>query len=598
MRHTWLVPLVVFLLMVSSLSAFPEIKSQNNYGPTLVKDSSATVTCGDQVWIPLRTIPGGNSSLRFEIVSAPLRGQLSPPSLGPKGEWRVLYSHGGEQDASGDSFSFRCQAPGRTKSVAAQVVISIIMPPPLIRIQPETIDFGKTFVGQKSRRKVILNNQGGDVAEGRLVIPRGFEMPEGGLFRIPPGEEAVIPVEFSPSQAGVFSGEILTQPFLGSPAIKIKAMALAGFSLREISPLHWEVANDSSKELNLSIENARPWSLPAELKLSPGGKKTLVFKPSVKELETAGYGKAVRISDGAVSFEIPAPSIKPRQHVYLETGDSTNSVQCELRSEVLLNFRIINPNDCPRTVQWSVSSPLGGGTGMDRKVVLSPGEKKPITYQWIPSVPGTSEVTLRVTENQTPSGSLAWKARVFKAESESLQSTVSTPAESQETAEAPVEQPPPMRVSEPSREPVPVAALPGLRSEVKQSLLGKETLILSHDPVPGAKLATIDELYPCARPDRAIFPGLNLSGPGVLPIIGFETTKTPDRDILRLKNPSPGMHSLRVSVWGEDKSQPLATGVVQVIVPTPRPFWKNWKFWLGAVVLGLAIRKFRKRRDS
>jgi hypothetical protein len=473
-------------------------------------------------------------------------------------------------------------------------------------MEPSVIDFGEIPVGETARRVFSLRNDGGSEAVGSLLIPRGFRMPEGASFRIPPQGKASVALEFSPVQEGSYSEKLTAEPSLGSDPLLLKASARRRFSLVEISPMRWSVVNECPRDLRLWLSNSREWGLPGELTLRRGETRNLVLTPLGGTDDDVHRSTGIEITDGTLTLEIQPPALHSLQSVRPAKESQQELIRGVPGEEIPLAFSITNPDDFTRTVRWGFFSPMGGGTDRDHEEMLAPHETKNATYPWKPSIPCNGTVTLRITDRLASPVSLSWDAVISSAGSpdESAGAAVSSPSPIADAVQAGE----PTAVGESPADsavsPVQIQPLPNMAFRIKEGLLWGSTLEISYDRMPGAKSATMEELFP--RVSRsASGEGTSSSsvndkldaGPGAAPITAFRAVTTPRREILMLDNPPPGLHSVRVSVWGGEGSVPLASGAIQVLVPNPQPFWKGWKFWCLALFL-IAVWKIRRRKGN
>lgn len=591
------VGLFLFLLLSFSLGASPKRVDLSSYRPVTVRDSSSSVSRQGKVWIRLPVIPSGDPMLRFEIVTPPSAGTLSAPCLGSDGSWGIYYTNGGGKGMNEDFFVFRCQAPGRSRSDRAKVSISIIPSPPQLSVNPQRIDFGNAMVGESVRKSVILRNDGGTPAVGMLVLPAGIKAPEGVSFRLAEGEKITLPVEFSPSSEGAISGELSTTPFLGAQPVPVAGTASGRFSLRQVSPERCEILNASTKKLRVWLGNAASWGLPGELVLAPREIRPIALLATEKGDMPGLPSQGVTVSDGATTLEIPPPPRIPALLVEKTTADAEPAVR--VGDEILLGFRIMNPGNTPREVLWKVDSKLGGGTQEDRALHLPPGGKESISYSLIPSVPGSCPASVRVCDGVSSPQTLTWNVTVRALE------TKPTPNPVPET----VMQPPVAREDSsralPGDQSITVPAIEGLSYSVHSGLSGKKTVEIFFPTVAGSKKITLHEILPDMSSiekfqqrieKRNSDPSMDSEGPVKVDqneITGFRVIEKSGRVSILLKGAFPGIHSVQVSVWGENR--PIAQGVIQVAVPDTRPFWMKWQTWLIGVGLLFALKIIRDR---
>jgi hypothetical protein len=583
------------LFSASMMVAAPKRTDLSGYRPVMILDSSVSVPRSGKVWIQLKTTPSSDPMFRFEIIEAPSRGKLSQPSLDQNGKWGIFYTNNGEKGFEKDYFTFRCDAPGRCKSDRAKVTITIVPPPAKLSIDPSGIDFGDALVGESVLRGVTLKNSGGIPAIGNLVLPAGFTAPEGTNFRLAEGEKVILPIEFSPSSEGSLSGDLSTEPFLGASPVRITASARRRFSLRQESPTKWEIFNSSPRKLKIWLGNSACWGLPAEMMINPNGNGSLVLHPPNDQESTGTPLQGVTVSDGSTTLEIPAPSIAPAIRLERITEDPPPS--CRVGDKVAIVFRITNPGNAPKEIRWRGDCKLGGGTGGSCLVHLPANGSETITYQFVPTSPGSAPVCVRIIDEENQNLIQTWHFDVVGSEPKESDSSL------------PSHSPPPTpiirEIAQTQSVPVDVRTLEGLSYRIRSGLSGKKSLEISFLPIDGRKKVTLHEIVPERSSIEKFRNGFENrdtiqdtdSGNSVKAdeseIDGFQIIESPDRVTLALKEVFPGIHSVRVSVWGDNA--PIAQGVIQIAIPNTRPLWMNWRIWLLAFGLLVAFKIIRDR---
>jgi hypothetical protein len=532
---------------------------------------------------------------RFEIVSNPSNGTLSQPCLDNNGKWGVFYTNGREKGSVEDFFTFRCDAPGRCKSDRAKVTIAIVPPPPNLSMNPSAIDFGDSLIGETVRRNVTLKNSGGVPAVGTLVLPGGVTAPEGKRFRLAEGEKITLPVEFSPSTEGALSGELSTEPFFGALPIRITGSAQRRFSLRQESPTKWEIRNASARKIKIWLGNSSSWGLPTEMMINPSGTAAIALRAVGQDAEIGPPLQGVTVTDGSTTLEIPAPPRMPALRLECITKDPPPS--CRVGEEIEIGFHIVNPGNTAREIRWRVDSKLGGGTDGVRLLHIPSEGKETMTYRLVPSLPGSCPVSVRVIDGENQPLMLTWHVNVV--ESHPKANPTSSPFEPQPSI------PTVRQIEPPEKESVIVPPIEGLSYRIRSGLSGKKSLEIFFLPIPGQKKVTLHEIVPEKSSIEKFRQGIENRNTvqdtdGVASvkadeneITGFRTIEAPDRVTLGLKQVFPGIHFVRVSVWGD--SAPIAQGVIQVAIPDTRPFWMNWRTWLLVVGLLVVFKIIRDR---
>jgi hypothetical protein len=577
-----------------TLSASPKRDDFSTHRPVIVADSETTVGSSGRVWVPFLTIPSRDPMLQFEIVSPPSWGTLSEPSRSSTGAWGVTYAHSGAKESLKDSFSFRCQAPGRPKSNRATITISVTQAPPNLSMGPAQLDFGEVMVGESVRKNLYLTNSGGQPAIGRIIPMAGTTTPEGNSFRLGDGDHAVIPVEFAPSSEGSVSGEIISDPFLGAQPVRVTGSAVKRFSIRKQSPDRWEIINVSSRSLRIWLGNAASWGIPGELSLGPRETRMISLHAEGRAEVSGIPDTGVSVSDGSTTLEIPPP---PRiASIRLDRITAASRISCRVGKAVDLCVRIINPDTAPKELRWSVESALGGGTDGERSLLLAPDGRETNNYRLIPTIAGSSQVIFRVSDGKGPPQSLAWSCTVDPEEPGPAPTQIPT-ATNQSPAVVEKQQDPP-------KEKVNVAPIEGMQHRVICGLTGKKTLEISFNSIEGSREFHLYEIFPNAtvlgnvqrsieNKNTSIEGGDSNCEPNEIPI--DRVIREPGRVKLLVKNVRPGIHNLRVDIWGDNANAPIAIQNLSVSIAVDRPFWMNWKLWLLLFAFLMAAKIIRDR---
>ena len=94
---------------------------------------------------------------------------------------------------------------GVTSSVETVYIQTIS---PLIRIQPESLDFGVIPLGTNSALHVNVANIGGDLLQGDVTAPAPFNIITNQSYALPSGEVHQVAIVFAPAVPGVYTGVV------------------------------------------------------------------------------------------------------------------------------------------------------------------------------------------------------------------------------------------------------------------------------------------------------------------------------------------------------------------------------------------------------
>ena len=335
--------------------------------PTLAADTRVSVDRGGTTVIPLEAVSAYGAAIRFEVTTPPAHGRIVALVATSDHTASVTYMHDGGRDGDRDLFSFRCQAPGYSKSSVHMVEIEVVPPSARLRGDPGLLEFGNVFVSGKSKKILTLKNIGGKRAVGRLILSRGFSAPEGEKYNLGEGESVAMEVEFAPMEEGEVLFPVTCQPAAGMDLLQLTG---TGISRYEISGKEeWEriVRNRSKDPLRLTYSYAGTgcgWILPEATDLPPGGVKTITFRQAEEAEGNESHGSAeILVSDGLTDRRImlpPPPRFIPLQ---VRSVSDPSVGRIPLGASFPVTFRIQNRSDRPRSAFWEASSASGGGHG-------------------------------------------------------------------------------------------------------------------------------------------------------------------------------------------------------------------------------------------
>lgn len=385
--------------------------------PTFVRESKAQVARGGEVVIQLVAIPSYGNVETFEIQGQPAHGSLSDLKNTSDHTASVVYHHDASKAPLEDEFTFRAKAPGQSLSAPAKAFIRVIPPPPLLVFEPRELDFGKVPLSEKRATNVVVTNQGGGRATGRLLFPKGFSSTAGGGYQLAEGDRVLIDVEFSPMEAKSYEDDVKCIPVTEKGPLVVRGTGLPRFDVTPVAEATWSVRNLSGNPIRISFQptgGTGGWALPPESLLPPDSQMAFTFLQDEEEGNQNGssHSAKVRITDGLTENLLELPP--RRRFVPLTLQAVTPPILGNLSPGVgvTLSFCLVNRSDLPKRAFWKITSPLGGGMSDSMRVELNSGESREIQYLWTPSLPGEGQVRLAVEEGSKSRLELLWKAVV------------------------------------------------------------------------------------------------------------------------------------------------------------------------------------------
>jgi hypothetical protein len=574
--------------------------------PAFSANTCATVSKGGAVSITLHAIPSYGSLLTFELTRMPLHGTLGKVRNISDHEAVVTYIHDGSRSPLADEFSFRVRAAGRAPSVPSRVAIRIVQHPAVIVFKPDSIDFGGVILSESSTTNVTITNIGGSSATGRLVFPRGVTASGGDSFSLDEAESAVIPIQFTPYEQGVFTGEVRTLPTIQKSPLHIKGKGLARFSIIKKSDAGLLVRNLSTNCISINISERTGRQIVKEMKIPPLQEAVVDYQ----QLASSQSGDlrndsnkfpTMLISDGISmeEVEVPEPHLPDplivRRITCEELGNAVPG------SRVLVSFSVKNPDKHPRSFCWKSTSESGGSQEAMQYGELQPDEERTITADWSPSLPGNFLLRIEVKEEGMPIQQLVWRVRMLS------ESPRPNEVPSNHAPEIAPEITPEIATDSETSSPVvpqPIPSLEGVQWKVMKSMFGKQSLLVSwNNPEAKPMKVMLGEMkvveakgsFEKSPSKKSGTPDVHLEG--VL-LSDYRVERGKAGDFVVVSGLSPGWHLLRLILLPMDGSIPKACSQLQVMIPPSVPWWDWLRAPLGLLAIVLLILFFWRVRRA
>jgi hypothetical protein len=534
----------------------------------------------------MEAIPDYGNPIIFEIQSKPTHGRLSEISGSSDHTAVVTYQHDGSKDVLYDEFQFRAQSPGRAKSPATRVSITVIPPPARLEIEPGEVNFGTLFLGDKSRINITIQNVGGMVATGRIVLPIGYSAPEGNEFSLNEGDRKSMSVEFSPREIKSYAGQADSLPAYAGVSLQLRGEGKARFAVTQTDPLTWLLTNNSDQAITLSFTGDSAWVMPPRMELPPNAEKEVFFQQAEHEDETPGtnFSSQIRISDGISTEDLELPPVQGFIPLSVTATQPTNFGIVPLGDSLPVNFSIQNRSEMSKSTHWTAISSSGGGMPFETSLLVKGGETKNMHYDWKPALPGEATLKISVKEGTKTTHDLLWQASV-KAVYSNPTPNPSPPPEATQSEEAVVQSVPAF-----SFRTAPVSLIDDLSWNEKTYWNGKNGLEIHWQQNEGSgSRMKIEKRVMHPKGNASDETGVSAESPFVVESIPLEFSSLRERGsekIGEIGNIAPGFHLLTLSKISKDGVL-IAQSQIQVFIHPQKSWWSRLKMPTVLLVLFL-----------
>jgi hypothetical protein len=601
-------PITLVLLggftLLSSLCLATEQK-QPLIRPTFAQDAVAKVARGGDVEITLQAIPSYGHEIVFRILRQPLHGVLSNLHTTSDHSASVTYHHDGSKTPLEDEFSFRAQARGQSVSEPSDCRITIVPPPASLVFEPPLLDFGRVMLSAKKQMTVKVINQGGEVAEGRLILPKGFSVPMGERYRLSEGMSNTTTIQFDPMEERQYVGQAVTQPCCEKRPLELRGEGIARFDVLKISGLEWEVRNLGDLPILISCTGGEGWILPREFSVPPHDSHRLTFQRSDeadRETNSVTSNAVVHLSDGLTEREIEMPPLSRFTPVIAQAVTSADLGKLPIGGTQKVTFSLINRSEYPKHLLWRAASPSGGGSDEANTLDLPGGGSREISFDWKPSLPGEATLTISVQEGHSTRDDLIWKASVLH--SDTLQAAATWIQTSQDAGEGDASASSPQSSVVTPTKVTTIPSVAGAAHAVKRSWFGDDTIVLNWDS--SGKLPSQFKLQE---------QGMVIEGPIILPkgdqgnphfpksrivltsIDMATATANGAEEVFKIQGMPPGWHHLVLSQFSKEGSLE-AESHFQIHIFQKPSWWIGIRTPLGFLLiclLFLLLRNIRRR---
>ena len=580
LQSTWLPVIALISFQIAAFAAEREVR------PTFAKEGSAQVSRGGEVQIVMEAIPDYGNPIIFEIQSKPTHGRLSEISGSSDHTAVVTYQPDGSKDVLYDEFQFRAQSPGRAKSPATRVSITVIPPPARLEIEPGEVNFGTLFLGDKSRINITIQNVGGMVATGRIVLPIGYSAPEGNEFSLNEGDRKSMSVEFSPREIKSYAGQADSLPAYAGVSLQLRGEGKARFAVTQTDPLTWLLTNNSDQAITLSFTGDSAWVMPPRMELPPNAEKEVFFQQAEHEDETPGtnFSSQIRISDGISTEDLELPPVQGFIPLSVTATQPTNFGIVPLGDSLPVNFSIQNRSEMSKSTHWTAISSSGGGMPFETSLLVKGGETKNMHYDWKPALPGEATLKISVKEGTKTTHDLLWQASV-KAVYSNPTPNPSPPPEATQSEEAVVQSVPAF-----SFRTAPVSLIDDLSWNEKTYWNGKNGLEIHWQQNEGSgSRMKIEKRVMHPKGNASDETGVSAESPFVVESIPLEFSSLRERGsekIGEIGNIAPGFHLLTLSKISKDGVL-IAQSQIQVFIHPQKSWWSRLKMPTVLLVLFL-----------
>jgi PKD repeat protein len=206
--------------------------SQNvtvTFAPTAVTSYSGTVTVSSDATSGGNTISASGTGTAAPVASftanptsgvVPLDVTFTDNSAGMITNRLWYFGDGGTLSTNGTNVIYRYNTAGTNTvsltvtgpvggSSATNYIVVTNPPPPLLAVSPTNLLFLPLVVNQSSTQNCQVVNQGGLLLTGSVVTLPPFYVVGGSPFSLSANQTGVVQIAFSPTQAGVFSTNVV-----------------------------------------------------------------------------------------------------------------------------------------------------------------------------------------------------------------------------------------------------------------------------------------------------------------------------------------------------------------------------------------------------
>jgi hypothetical protein len=246
--------------------------------------------------IPLRIYGRKNQSVTFLIRLQPA-GKLTAPKNTEREAAVVQYRPPVNPAVTTDSFEYAARSD---LGVSAPAVVEIeIIDIPAALIAPVEVLFGPILTGETDKETIEIQNQGGSVTEGDLMVNAPWRVEVSPHYRIEPGQRRSVAITFAPDKPGDFTAELRfsSQPdrvttlrgkalsaLEAKPAI-LRLEPIVGAMIRAAG---LEIVNHTSEPQTVRVTGSPRLITDTPLALNPGQSSTIMVrtnKDDVRPLE-------------------------------------------------------------------------------------------------------------------------------------------------------------------------------------------------------------------------------------------------------------------------------------------------------------------------
>jgi hypothetical protein len=238
--------------------------------------------------IPLRVYGRKNQSVTFLIRRQPA-GKLTAPKNIELEAAVVQYRAPNDPAVTTDSFEYASRSD---LGVSAPAVVEIeIIDMPAALVAPVEVFFGPTLTGEMDKETIEIQNQGGAVTEGDLIVNAPWRVEVSPHYRIEPGQRRSVAITFAPDKPGDFTAELRfsSQPdrvttlrgkaiyALEAKPAALRLQPVAGAMIR-VAGL--DIVNHTAEPQTVRVTGSPRLITDTPLTLSPGQSRTIMVRTS------------------------------------------------------------------------------------------------------------------------------------------------------------------------------------------------------------------------------------------------------------------------------------------------------------------------------
>ncbi len=376
-RLTWLIAVVFALL---SAPAFAQRKqSPAGLVPPQPVQLNVKVRREGKTEIPLRIHGLANEPLKFLVRTPPAHGRLSEPRQTGRETAVTIYEPPADLAITADKFFYAAQSAAGV-SAPVEVTLTIIDQPAQLTI-PDTLEFPSLRAGGTNSKLLEINNRGGSVAAGEVIVEAPWRIEGQTTYRLSAGDIAIFKVIFAPTAGGAFEG---VARFTSDPAHSTTLRGTAETSVAA-SPaqviLHnepsdpirngaFELTNQTDEPRTLQIKADSRLQVPPQVTLPARGRVNVPIQTTPGDVRALNV--EIRVTGPDLDLRVPVKAAAPGA-ILRANQPALAFGQLPVGRTASVRFEFENIGGAAGEIAWTIGTPFRTA---QNSALLLPGEKR------------------------------------------------------------------------------------------------------------------------------------------------------------------------------------------------------------------------------